>query len=357
MPTTNIAKTIRPTVGFAFSGASSRSIFYIGFLEVLSENDFPIDFIAAMSGGAIVASSYACNTLPQLKKMALGMDKELVFNIIERSKGRGGLYQLTKFEEFIRLYTRNQKFENVHPRLGFVTTDVSAGEEVVLQVGDIARAVSASCTLPGIFQPFEWGNRQLIDGGIMNIVPGNVARESNVDIVIGIDMRATRHIFSPWQIFLKKVLNFTRQLLWPNKFDRVWQKFLNSFDYIDFFNSYPTIDDLPQKSIPPNLFSVLGKSLDLAITAQKKQRDEKFDCDLLIVPEITHLQSWKKYLFLHFTDFSNSHTYYQAGRTTAEQHLPTLWQMLADKEAEIAEKDRTLETMLNSKYDGSIKSQ
>ncbi len=338
----------KPTVGFAFSGASSRSIFYIGFLEVLAENDFPVDYIAAMSGGAVVAASFACKTLPQLKKFGLGLDKELVFSIIERSKGRGGLYQLNKVEEVLRVFTRNQKFENVKPRLGFVATDISAGEEVALQVGDIARAVCASCTLPGIFQPLEWGNKQLIDGGVMNIVPGNVARQANVDIVVGIDMRATRHIFSPWQIYLKRALNFVKRFLWPNKVDLLWQKITTSLEYLDFFNAYPNIDSLQSKSMSPNLFGVLGKSMDLAIQAQKKQTDPMFGCDILIVPEISSMPFWKKYLFLHFTDFSNTQSYYEAGRETALQNLPQLWQALADKEKELVGREQKIKTMLGN---------
>jgi NTE family protein len=331
----------RPTIGFAFSGASSRSVFYIGFLEVLQENGFPIDYISAMSGGAVVAASYACGTLPQLKQLALSLDKELIFSFIEKSKGRGGLYQLDKVEALLRVYTKNYKFEDVQPRLGFVATDLTTEDEVVLQMGDIARAVCASCTLPGIFQPLEWGNKKLMDGGLVNIVPGNVARDANIDIVVGIDMRATRHIFSPWQIMLKKVLNKFKQMLWPSQIDSVWQKMASILDFQDYVEEY-------QPPASPNMFSVLGKSMDIAIKAQRKHNDEQFNCDLLIVPESAGMPFWKRYLFLHFTDFSNTQEYYKAGRKTAQQQLPHLWQLMAEKEAEFAKKNKQVENLLQS---------
>lgn len=326
----------KPTIGFAFSGASSRSIFYIGFLEVLAENNFPIDYIAAMSGGAVVAASFACGSMSELKEVALSMDKELLFNLIERSGGRGGLYTLKKVESTLRVYTKNYKFEDVHPRLGFVATDLTSGEEVVLQMGDVAKAVCASCTLPGVFQPMEWGNRQLVDGGIMNIVPGNVARAANMDLVIGIDMRATRHVFSSWQIVLKKVVDAFKQILWPSPFRKVWENLAHLLDYEDNFNISQPL---------PNIYTVLDKSMDLAIKAQKRQNDKTFDCDLLIAPDITHMPSWKKYLFLHFTDFSNTQEYYRSGRQTAQKHLPQLWQLLADKENEINQREEKLKAM------------
>lgn len=336
----------KPTVGFAFSGASSRSVFYIGFLEVLQENGFPIDYIAAMSGGAVVAASYACGTLPALKEMALGMDKELVFNLIERSQARGGLYHLNKVESLLRVYTKNQNFENVHPRLGFVTTDISASDdessEVVLQVGDIAKAVCASCTLPGVFEPFEWGNKQLLDGGIINIVPGNVARDANMDIVIGVDMRATRHIFSSWQIMLKKILDVVKGIIWPSQLNKLWRKFEGILDYEESLN-------LQDKTLNPGIFGVLNKAIGLAIKAQKEQEgNSNYNCDIIISPDVAPPSFWKRYLYLHFTDFSSTQQYYKAGRRVAQQKLPELWQLLADKENELSNREEKVKTLLET---------
>lgn len=351
----NNSAPIKPTVGFAFSGASSRSVFYIGFLEVLQENDFPIDYIAAMSGGAVVASSFACGTMPALKELALAMDKELIFNLIERSKGRGGIYALPKVEAVLRVYSKNQKFEDVKPRLGFVTTDISARHhnesEVVLQVGDIAKAVCASCTLPGVFEPLEWGSKQLLDGGIVNIVPGNVARAANMDVVIGIDMRATRHIFSSWQILLKKSLDFVKQILWPSQLNHLWRKFKGVLNYEDSLGAYRNVDKLQDKSLYPGIFSVLDKAIGFAIEAQKKQevkhRDEaNYECDIIISPDVAPPSFWKRYLYLHFTDFSSTQEYYKAGRRVAQQKLPELWQLLADKEIEMAMREQQVKNLL-----------
>lgn len=342
------SSTHKPTVGFAFSGASSRSSFYIGFLEVLQENEFPIDYIAAMSGGAVVAASYACGSLPALKKTVLEMDKEFIFNLLERSKGRGGLYHLNKVESLMRVFTKNLKFENVKPQLGFVSTDITAGEEVVLQVGDIARAVCASCTLPGVFEPLEWGNKQLLDGGIINIVPGNVARAANMDIVIGVDMRATRHIFSPWQIMLKKILDQVRQILWPSKVNYVWRKLMGVLNYEDSIDVYSeNINRLQDSSMYPGIFSVLDKSIGMAIKAQKEQQGNiMFDCDIVISPDVPAQGFWKRYLYLHFTDFSSTETYYLAGRKAAQKNLPQMWQLLAEKESELTKREHKLETLL-----------
>lgn len=326
------SKTNKIKVGLAFSGASTRSIFYIGFLEVLKENDYPIDYIAALSGATVVAASFASGTLPKLKELAFRLNKEVIFSLIQRSRGKGGLYHLDRVEELLRTFTRNYNFEDVTPRLGFVATDIIAGEEVVLQVGDLAQAICASCSLPVVFKPRAWGNKVLVDGGIINIVPGNVARQANMDLVIGIDLRATRHIFSSWQIYARRGVNKLKTIIWPDKIEQLWGRFLDNFRLSDFWQNNFYLGQSGHKLKDPNLFTVIGRSLDIAIQAQQNEKPEKnFDCDLIISPELK-VPLWKRMLFIRFTHIDNTKDYYHAGRKAAEEYLPKMWQLLKDKE-------------------------
>lgn len=331
-------------VGFAFSGASTRSVFYIGFLEVLKENDYPIDYISALSGATIVAASFASGTLPKLKEMAFRLNKEVIFSLIQRSRGSGGLYHLQKVEELLRTFTKNYNFEDVTPRLGFVATDIMAGQEVVLQVGDLAQAICASCSLPVVFEPRAWGNKILVDGGIINIVPGNVARQADMDLVIGIDLRATRHIFSPWQIFARKVVNKIKSIIWPNFTERVWQMILDKFRLSDFWQNNFYLGQSGHKLKDPNLFTVIGRSLDIAIQAQQNEDPSKnYDCDLIISPELA-MPFWKRMLFIRFTHVDNVKDYYLAGRLAAEENLPKMWQLLKNKQVQIKQQRTLAET-------------
>jgi predicted acylesterase/phospholipase RssA len=301
-------------------------------LEVLQENDFPIDYIAALSGGTIVAASYASGTMHKLKEMAFKINKEVIFSLIERSKGKGGLYHLDRVEELLRTFTKNYNFEDVTPRLGFVATDIIAGEEVVLQVGDLAQAVCASCSLPVVFQPREWGNKVLVDGGIINIVPGNVARQANMDLVIGLDLRATRHIFSAWQIYARRIVNKIKTIIWPEQVEKLWQYILDKFQLSDFWQNNFYLGQSGHKLKGTNLFTVIGRSLDIAIKAQQEEDPARnFDCDLIISPEL-EIPFWKKMLFIRFAHIANTKDYYLDGRKAAEENLPKMWQLLKNKE-------------------------
>ncbi|MEZ4180474.1 MAG: patatin-like phospholipase family protein [Candidatus Doudnabacteria bacterium] len=344
----NSQRQIYPRVGFAWSGASSRSIFYIGFLEVLKENNFPIDYIASMSGSSIVAASYASGTMEQLKQAALKFNSEFVFSLIRRSKNKGGIYNMEKVEQYLRVYTQNKSFEDVKPRLGIIATDLQEGTAVNLEVGDLAKAICTSCALPGIFEPVSWGDKSLLDGGIVSVVPGDIARSSGVDLVIGVDMRGTRHVFSPWQIFLKKVFNTIKAILWPNALASFWQQGLKHLNGRNIFDEYSNLDyDLDYRTDRPGIFAVLGRALDIAITAQQNsQQDSDFDCDLLIVPDNPKISFLKKYLFFHFTDFSKTQFYYKHGRQTAQKYLPQMWQLLAEKQKELSIRDTKLKQLL-----------
>lgn len=317
----------RPKIGLALAGASSRSMFYIGFLEVLDENNLKVDFISAVSGGAVIAASYACGTLPEMKNFIMRLNKEIVLSMIEESKDKGGLYHLDKFEELIRHYTKSLRFEDVTPRMGFVATDLNSGESVSLEIGDIAKAVSASCTLPFLFKPIPWGNKLLVDGGLLSIVPGDVAKKAGMDIVIGLHLRSKMHVFSTWQIGVSRVVSFVKKVLFIDKAAQFWHRLMVN---LDFYGDYSQLlDENALKQ--PGLFSVLGRSVDLAIASQKRNnpKTSNYDCDMLIMPDI-HIPFWKKYLYFHFTDFSKSEDIYKLGRRTAEEYIPKIQKLIDD---------------------------
>lgn len=334
----------RPTVGLALRGASTRSVFYIGLLEVLEEQKLPIDYIAAISSGAVVAAAYACGTLPELKRQSKAWNADVLYKLIERSQTNTGIYSMRRVEEFLRQFTRNLRFEDVRPRLGFVAADINKGEEVVLSMGDLARAICATCSVPGVFEPTQWGNRSLVDGGVMNFVPGNVVQQAGIDIVVGIDLHTTKYIFSPVQVAARKIVAWTRKLLLINQADRLGNWIDTKLQDSELFNSFfITHESLP---VAPRMFSVLGRSIDLALAAQKKHKEETtFQCDLMVSPE-TPRKPWYHHLFLFWlTDFSNHEELYQLGRKTGLEIIPKIYQLMADFELQQEEAQKTLHKM------------
>jgi NTE family protein len=70
--------------------------------------------------------------------------------------------------------------------------DITAGEEVVLAAGPAARAVRASSSIPGIFEPVRWGGRLLVDDGLLDNVPSAVARDMGAEVVLAVNLSGER---------------------------------------------------------------------------------------------------------------------------------------------------------------------
>ncbi len=92
-----------------------------------------------------------------------------------------------KIEEWLREILPVKRFEDLPIPLRVVATDFWKGEEVVFSSGDIAQAVRASISIPGVFQPYELGGRVLVDGGVVNPVPFEHL-DGLADFVIAVDV-------------------------------------------------------------------------------------------------------------------------------------------------------------------------
>jgi predicted acylesterase/phospholipase RssA len=303
----------RPSIGLALSGSGSRLVFYIGFLEELKKADIPIGYIAACSGGSIVAASFACGTMEDLRDFAFKLNLKEIRHYL--TKGKGGLYSFDGADELATRFTKNLKFEDVRPLMGFVAVDVESGEQIVLSMGDIYHALKVSCAVPAIMEPIKWGGRTLVDGGLLNIVPVDVLKQVGVDICVGINMRGNPHIFSDTQLTIRKFFNLFKKVLFIDYFGKVWGSFFPSEEFED------------QVVEQPGMFTVLGKSLDLAIAASKKDYTKDLECDIMISPDVTDFG------IKNFEEASQE--LYQLGRQTAIEYIPRMKEMLEEKAGKI----------------------
>lgn len=307
-------------LGLALSGASSRSVFYIGFLEVMKEKGIEFDYISACSGATIVASSYVAGTMDLLKERMLTMSRSSVFDMLKYSEGPAGVYNLDKFEDVVRFYSKGLKFDEVSTPLGFVASDIVSGKQVVLNIGDIAKAARISCTLPGVCEPTYWGNKVLVDGGLLSIVPGDICREAGCDFVVGVDMRGNRHIFSKSQIRIKKAFNLIKNNFLVSHTVRIWKTAYDSAVGL-VANYYSENDEVEENINEHNLISIVNRAFDMAIEAQNHPTFQKppYSCDLLITPDIPKKAMVGRYMGM--VDFSTAKEFYELGRRVGEENV------------------------------------
>ncbi len=214
-----MAEMKRKRVGLALGGGGSRGFAHIGVLKVLEENSIPIDVLAGTSIGALVGGAYASgigpdelirkvheivlsplahisifNAIgnePEKKEMGLSDKIGLFFKsqwLFAQALFNPGMMEAEDFHAVVNHFIPDINIEETKIPFRAVTADLVSGEQVVLSTGSLRRAVIASCSVPGFMPPMKDGNRFLVDGGIVNLVPGSVLKKEGADIVIAVDV-------------------------------------------------------------------------------------------------------------------------------------------------------------------------
>ncbi|MFO7713027.1 patatin-like phospholipase family protein [Desulfosarcina sp.] len=183
--------THRKTVALVLGSGSSRGWAHIGAIEALEEEGIPIDFISGCSIGSYVGAIYASGSLASLRDFVVSMDGKKVFSYFDVVFPRSGLLDGTKkVAELFSMHTPVQRFSELNIPVTMVATDLQRGEKVVLRSGSLLQALRATMSFPGLFAPAWVKGRWLVDGGIVDPVPVGVARATEADVVIAVDLNS-----------------------------------------------------------------------------------------------------------------------------------------------------------------------
>ena len=175
-------------LGVALGGGVARSLANIGVLNVLTREQIHIDYLAGTSGASIIAAIYASGTsIRRVNEIALRTGWRDMASISWK-KPLMGMFSNEKIEGFLEQHCRCKFFEELPIPFGVVAAELMSGEERVFTSGEIAPAVRASCSIPGIFRPVLIGKHLYIDGCYVNQIPASAVRQMGADIVIGCDV-------------------------------------------------------------------------------------------------------------------------------------------------------------------------
>ena len=316
----------RPKIGIALSGASGRAIAHIGVLEVFKENNIPIDYIVGCSSGALIASAYATDTMEPLKEQLKSMTIPKLLGMFTIRNANGGLFHLNNIDPHFEVYTKGLNFEQTAPKVGFVATDINSGELITIKTGDMIKAIKAAVAVPGLFEPVIIDGRILVDGGLVNIVPTKAAREMGADIVIGVNIAATKFIYEKrlpiWRgyKFLTRLLGlqFVREKLIPMLSSRI------------FFQFDSQSDILEEENIKvPGVFSMLAKALDHSLVISEQWTESDMACDLMLEPRVKHFGK---------AEFDMLDQIYKEGRRAALEAVPYIRSLIERKTMQHATK-------------------
>ena len=178
----------RPSIGLALSGGAARGIAHVGVLRAFAENNIPIDFIAGTSAGSLVGGAMASGMpLDQIEELGRKLRWR---DVGKMTMSRLGVQSNERLEQYLRERLPVTRFEELPIPFAAVATDLKTGAAVILRDrGDVPFAIRASCTIPGWYVPvIDEEGRQLVDGGLVAVIPVSIARSLGADIVIAVDV-------------------------------------------------------------------------------------------------------------------------------------------------------------------------
>jgi NTE family protein len=176
----------RKTIGLALSGGGARGAAHIGVLRALERANIPIDVVSGVSAGALTGALYCAGIT--LDDMVKALDDLSWHRITGFTWPLHGLFSFQKLEKYLIKWIGDVWFSELKKPFAVGTTDLLTGRPVTFTVGRVAPLVRASCSIPGLIVPLEYGSYWLTDGGVSCNLPSQAARALGADIVIGIDL-------------------------------------------------------------------------------------------------------------------------------------------------------------------------
>lgn len=180
------------SVGLVLGGGGARAYAHLGVLKVLEEARVPIDMIAGTSMGAFIAALYVLGkSTDEILKLSFENWKKLL-SPVSWAFPRVALIKAKRIRQITQHILGDVLIEDLPIPFFCVAGDLVTGQEVVFSQGKLYEAILATGALPGFFPPIAIRDMQLVDGGVVNNVPGDVLKKQGMDIVIAVDVTPER---------------------------------------------------------------------------------------------------------------------------------------------------------------------
>jgi len=179
-----------PRVALVLGGGAARGFAHIGVIRILEQERIPIDLVVGTSVGSLIGAVYASDRDSfDLEWTAFQLTQDDIFDFRLMNTVLGmGYAKGERMEAWLTAKIRQKNIEQLKVPFAAVATDLNWGYKVVLDRGSVAKAVHASSAIPGVFEPVSHVGKLLVDGGVVDNIPIDVARQKGADIVVAVDI-------------------------------------------------------------------------------------------------------------------------------------------------------------------------
>ncbi|NOK58472.1 MAG: patatin [Chloroflexi bacterium AL-W] len=175
-------------------GGGGKGGAHLGVLQVLEELDVQIDMIVGTSIGGAVGVLYAAGL--SLNEISQVFQESTVRRIAVADPTRTGFIGSRKREAVLQKLLGERTFADLSIPCAVVAVDLVSGQDMFINEGPLVPALLATTALPGVFPPVARDQALLADGGILNNVPTDVARQLGANRIIAVQLVATNTQFA-----------------------------------------------------------------------------------------------------------------------------------------------------------------
>lgn len=296
-------------VGLALGSGTARGLAHIGVLKVLQREGILVDLVAGTSIGAYVASIFASGRSAEtaeyyaVKKFP---SRWSYLSMLDLGWLKSGLMSGVRVIDYLKTVIGDPSFRELPVPLAVVATDLKTGMPVIFRDGSVLEAVRCSLAFPGIIEPFLYGGRYLLDGGLTNPVPVDVVKTMGASIIIAVDVIPPVEQRVPKQEVEILLSHYHERARRRQSLKRLFRRVSEAAEII----KKPWVFDVVYRSVETMECRISAESVKMA--------------DVVIRPKLADYG-----LF----DFHRVKEIIRAGEQAAEEALPAIRQALAEKRA------------------------
>lgn len=158
-------------ISLVLGSGGARGLAHIGVIRELEERGYKIEAIAGCSMGALIGGLYAVGKMEQYADWVTSLDRSDIFGLLDVTGNPGGFIAGDKIMKKLAQWIGNDNIEDLPIKYTAVAVDIERERELWMSDGSLYDAIRASISIPGVFTPYKYRGRILVDGGVLNPLP------------------------------------------------------------------------------------------------------------------------------------------------------------------------------------------
>jgi NTE family protein len=237
-------------VHLVLGSGGARGMAHIGVIEELLKEGFVIETVAGSSMGAIVGGLYCAGHLQEYKHWLVSLNRFEVFKLLDFTFSSQGFVKGERVFKAIEQLIGDQLIDNFSTPFVAVATDLVGKNEIHYRSGSLFKALRASIGIPTVFTPVIEGNKQLVDGGVLNPLPLNLVQPQPDEWIVAVNINANKpsqkklpeqEVNKEKAAYLRMLDQFRTQIL---RFDNKAEETVEKLGFFDLLNkSYDLTQD------------------------------------------------------------------------------------------------------------------